>query len=47
MCMELISTKYLDTNMVTSNTMGFRVKMGNPMYFYSCGYAYLNLKITF
>ena len=31
MCMELILTKYLDTNMVTSNTMGFRVNRDNHM----------------
>ena len=37
MCKELILTKYLDPNMVSSNTMGFRVNMGDPMYFCSCG----------
>ena len=30
-------TKYLDPIMVSSNTMGFRVNMGDPMYFCSCG----------
>ena len=44
MCMELILTKYLDTNMVTSNTMGFRVNIDNHMWFCSHGLGFSNLK---
>ena len=38
--------RYLYSNLVSSNIMGFRVTMGDRMCFYSCGISFLSLQLS-